>query len=232
MAKKKINALRFGFLITLLYILMTSIIISGIGIFFTVEDSKTDSEYIQQLYAKNVIGVLKDKIEGIINYIDMERTLEKEKLSERLSDRVNRVYDVFYDMYLKEKGRGLTESQIKKDLLDIADVFCRKKKDGYFVIFNKNGRILLNKDEKGLIKEVINDRKLKRGFIFTSYKGHKEMIYVKFFPLTNWYISCYIDLTDREQKIKNEIIEYLNNYRYGYKKHGYIFVVLFSKNSR
>ncbi len=228
MAKEKVSALKLGFAITFLYVIMTSIIFSALGVYFSVRDAKQDSQYIQKLYAQNVVGVLKGKVDGVIRYINMERNFEQKKLSEHLEEQVGRIYRVIYELYLKESNEGKKKSLIKKDLLDIAGVFYKKKKGECFFIFDKQGKVLFGgKNELPLIQKLLKFEGVKgnkRNIVLTEFKRHKKMIYVVYFPPMDWYMAYCSDLTYLDKKVKNCVIEYLNNYRYGYKKHGYIFV--------
>ncbi len=228
MAKKKVSALKLGFAITFFYVILTSIIFSALGVYFSFRDAKRDAQYIQKLYAQNVVGVLKGKVQGAIRYIDMERSFEKQKLSERLEEQIRRIYGVMYELYLKESGEGKGKSSIKKDLLDIAGVFYRKKKGECFFVFDKNGTVLFGgKDKESLAHKLLKFKKVKQGkrsIVFTVFKSHKQMIYIVYFPPMDWYLAYCADLTYLDNRVKRDIVEYLNNYRYGYKKHGYIFV--------
>jgi len=228
MVKKKVSALKLGFAITVFYVILTSIVVSVLGVYFSIHDAKQDSKFIQKLYAQNIVGVLKGKVQGTIHYIDMERSFEKQKLSERLEEQVRKIYDVMYEIYLKERNSGKVKDLIKKDLLDIANVFYRKKKGECFFIFRKNGTVLFGgRDKVLLVQKLLKFKSIKekkRSIVFAVFKKHRKMIYIVFFPPMDWYLAYCADLTYLDNRVKRDVIDYLNNYRYGYKKHGYIFV--------
>ncbi len=236
MVKKKVSALKLGFVITLFYVIMTSLIFSALGIYFSIHDAKKDAQYIQRLYAKNVVGVLKEKVEGVIRYINMERSFEREKLSENLESRIGRIYNVLYELYLKEKERGRNEALIKKDLIDIVKVFYHRTPGECFFVFNREGDILFGGNElKSLVKRLLKFNKVeekRRSIVITTFQKHKKMIYITFFPPMDWYLAYCSDITFLDNKVKRNVIQYLNNYRYGYKKHGYIFVAKLLVNEK
>ncbi len=226
MHKGKIKALRFGLIITFIYIIVTSVIISAIGVYFSIQDSKNDAKFVQRLYEKNIVDALRGKIEGVVEYINAERTLNKERLSEHLKNQLKHIYNIFYELYLKELARGQSGEQIKGDLLDFAGVYYHKKKGECLFIFDDKGNVYFNKSKKDLVMTLIKRHILRSGLIYVKYKGHNKMIYLTVFQPTDWYLAYCVDLTRVENETKMKVMNYLNNYRYGYKKHGYIFVSL------
>ena len=233
MLKGKIKALRFGLIITFVYIIVTSVVISGIGIYFSIKDAKRDSEFVQKLYEQNIVDVLKGKIEGVVEYINAERNLNRERLFGHLKNQIKHIYYVFYELYLKELERGQSDAQIKKDLLDFAGAYYHKKKGECLIIFDDKGNMYFNKGKKDVVMALIKKIKKNaswRGLVYLNYKGHRKMIYVVFFQPTDWYLAYCVNLTLEEDKIKNSVINYLSNYRYGYKNHGYIFVSLLNNS--
>jgi len=226
MHKGKIKALRFGLIITFIYIIVTSLIISAIGVYFSVQDSKKDAKLVQKLYEKNIVDALKGKIEGIVEYINAERSLSKERLSEYLISQLKHIYNIFYELYLKELARGQSEKQIESDLIDFAGVYYHKKKGECLFIFDDKGNVYFNRSKKDLVTTLIKKHILRSGLVYLKYKGHDKMIYLTVFQPTDWYLAYCVDLTEVEKRVKDKVINYLNSYRYGYKNHGYIFVSL------
>ncbi len=223
MGNKKLNAVRFGFLLTVGYIILTSIVIGGMNVYFYIQDSKQDSRSIQKIYSRSVVNVLRERIESVVSYIDNERKLRREMFKEHLRRQVNKIYSVFYEVYFNEISRGKSQT-VKKDLISIANAFHQKRKGECLIIFDGNGVTYVGKSKKDLVRMLLLKNPKANKFIMVDYKGRKKIIYVKFFKPTGWYLSYCGDLTLLENNIKKNIIAYLNKYRYGYKKHGYIFV--------
>ncbi len=231
MLKGKIRALRFGLIITFVYIIVTSIVISGIDIYFSIKNSKKDSEFVQKLYEQNIVDVLEGKIEGVVEYINAERSLNRERLLGHLKSQIKHIYYVFYELYLKELERGQSDAQIKKDLLDFAGAYYHKKKGECLIIFDDKGNMYFNKGKKDVVMALINKHILRSGLVYLKYKNRVKMLYISLFQPTGWYLAYCVDLTFEDIKIKSKVVEYLNKYRYGYKKHGYIFVSLLNNKS-
>ncbi len=231
MNAKKIKALEFGLFITLIYIVVTSIVIGFFGLYFSMQNSKKSSKIVQKLYADNIVHTLKERIDGIVTYINFERKLIRKENSIYAEEQLNQIYRVFSKVYLKNSEFDKSYSVIKKELLNFVHYIYQKRAGEYLFIFDKKHKIMFGNQNKILLNLLSNINIKGNSFMNVIYNHHLYTVYFRFFKPMNWYVVYCIDMTFQENKIKNSILAYLSNYRYGPNKHGYIFISRLNKNN-
>ncbi len=190
---------------------------------------------VENFYINENKKQTKSDIEALIYRIEKARNRFRNSIKLKLKQHTYKAYSLAYDIYNKHKNT-LTQKEIKQLILNsLYNMDCSHKKhtQQIFIIdlntkklFQKNAK--QSTDREKLIKQSINNaltQKQKEFFKEKTYNNKHFAIYAKLFEPFNWCIFSIEPLDKYNNTIKNSIIDELYNYRYGFKKHGYYFVI-------
>lgn len=206
-----------------------------------------DSEKMRKEYIESQKLLVKNEVQGVVDYIDYMRSKTDQRLKELLRERVYEAHSIAVTIYEKYRDQK-SEREIKRLIKDALRPIRFNKGRGYFFIYRLNGVLELYpvksniegenhwnlQDRQGeyvVRNEVAMVKQQGEGFLEYSWKGPKPntiMVYskvsfVKYFKPFNWYIGSKEYLEDFTTDLQRELLERIGKIRFG--KDGYIFVV-------
>lgn len=217
------------FLVSLLAISLLLIFILGIFWVQQARDKfKQESQKIQEDFVETQEKILQHETQTLINYIDNERILRRNKLKQDISSRVKEAHSIATNIYNSCKNDH-SEEQIKKLIKDALRTVHFTNDCGFFYINSLNGVIEMDSEKpewegksKLRVKDVYgipivkNEIKIVKtlGEGYTNYswqdeKDHKiypKISFVKLFKPFNWYIGGTIYLNNYRESIKEKIL--------------------------
>ncbi len=201
---------------------------------------KTRDTYIA--VQKNTI---KTQVKQTVDYIKHKKSLAEKRVRSEVKSRTNEAYETALYIYNSHKDNTPLE-QIKKRVYDALYAAAWDDGKGYYFaedmigteLINRNnpdleGKNLMNvQDSRGtyIMKEILSVVRSPEKEGFCSYYWNKpeypgilvpKISYVKYFEPFDWVIGNGKYIVDEEEKIKQEVLERLEQIRYG--KDGYIF---------
>ena len=231
-------------------IFFTAIISTFIAFFISTYYEYNNFQKEKKEYRQEFLSLKKEEIKREVlkaySYIDTQQILIENKIKTKLKKRVDLAYNVAINIYNENKNKK-TEKEIKylivttlKNLnFNKRSYFFINTNDGKAILFNKKSKLNVNsniwnfKDSKG--KLIIQEQSKialnkKEGFLRTHFFKpdlkdniqYPKLSFIKNFEPYNWHIGTGEYLDDLEKDLKNEILDYLANIRFG--EDGYIFV--------
>jgi PAS domain S-box-containing protein len=240
--KRILNTFKLGPLGVLFFTIIITILI-------VLDDYKNLNKEItsfEENYIKEQKVIIKKEVNRVYNYINYEKKNSEKKLKENLKERVYEAHAIASNLYSKYK-----EIKSQKEITNIIkealrDIRFNKDRGYYYILTSKNAINILNgflpslegknlynlQDSKGkyLNREIIKVIKDK-GEGFVNYfwykpnsdkKMYKKITFSKEFEPYSFYIGTGEYLTDYEENLKKEILNYVSTIKYG--KNGYIFI--------
>lgn len=185
--------------------------------------------------------------------IEYKQQQVEERLKKQLISRVETAHKIATDIYNENKNiktdeeiKYLIVTTLKNIEFNSRDYFFINTNDGKAILFNKISKLNENQniwnfqDTKG--KFIIQEQSKialskEEGFLTThfvkpdlkDYKEYPKLSFIKNFKPFNWHIGMGGYLDDLENKIKDELLEYMSTIRFG--DDGYIFVNRLDKKS-
>ena len=207
---------------------------------------KKDLETLKTEYLEKNRLIIKNEVDKIYDYITYRKSLSEKELKEDIKNRVDEAHRLMTFIYEKYKDKE-TKEQITTRIKDSLRELRFNDNRGYFYIYNlnsynimhpllpnlENTYVLENKDIR--IQNIFKNIKKELAFNNETYAElywqkptdlnaeHKKITFNRLFEPYNWYIGTGEYVDDFEEKLKNEILSYINSIMYS--KNGYIFVV-------
>ena len=166
--------------------------------------------------------------------------------------RVNQAYNIAYNIYLENKDIK-SKSEIEKLIKDALRPIRFPHKNGYVFIATIQGEqvlyplypkhegknVLQLTDEFGnkiIQKEIEVVTAKGEGYVVSNWKksetdslSQEKRLFVKLFEPLNWYIGTGEFVEEYNRSVKNDVKEWLANYRFG--NGGYIFIDAYDGNA-
>jgi signal transduction histidine kinase len=207
---------------------------------------KKDLETLKEDYLEKNRIIIKNEVDKIYDYITYRKSLSEKELKKDIKNRVEEAHRLMTFIYEKYKDKE-TKEQITTRIKDSLRELRFNDNRGYFYIYNldsynimhpllpnlENTYVLHNKDIRiRNIFETIKNALISKNETYTElywekptdlHTEHKKITFNKLFKPYNWYIGTGEYVDDFEEKLRNEILSYINSIMYS--KNGYIFVV-------
>ncbi len=225
-------------------------------IIFTYIDQNAIFQTEKNSMKKEYITINKEKIKEIVNractYTNKTFNNTEKKLKESLKKEVLNAHAIAMNIYKQNADKS--EEDVKKMIINALRPIRFNKTRGYLFIYETDGKNILNAGFPNLEgKSLWNYQDLKGTFLLqemkeilsnsdeTFYdwywekpddnesKEVKKIGFFKKFTPYNWFIGTGEYLEDFEVDVKENILTYLRELRYG--KNGYIFVFDYDGNS-
>ena len=205
-----------------------------------------DLKILQKEYLEKNKELIKDEVNKVYDYILHKKLNSEEELKKDIRNRVLEAHSVM--TYIYEKYKDIeTKEQITNRIKDSLRELRFNDNRGYFYIYSmdgynilhpllpklENSNILDSKDEN--VKEIFLNIKKELEIKDEAYtdlfwkkpedlnKEYKKITFNKMFKPYNWHIGTGEYVEDFENRLKEDILDYLNSIRYS--KNGYILVV-------
>ena len=243
LTKEEIKLIKFIKFTPILIVLLLCTIITFLLYYERNIVLKKDLEVINKEY-----DLLKDETYKVYNYISHMKQNSENQLKIDIKERVESAHNLMNYIYEKYKNTESKE-QIKQRIKDSLKALRFNDGRGYFYIFDMNGKNILHplnpelenkiaidyKDIHGtkVIESVIKDLKINKEAYSIYYwnkpdskepsKEYKKISFNKVFEPYNLYVGTGEYLEDFEDKIKKQILDYVNTIKYS--TNGYIFVI-------
>ncbi|MBU3015948.1 cache domain-containing protein [Poseidonibacter lekithochrous] len=232
-------------------IVLTCIIVIFIMYEEQERDFKTEKLFVETEYINIEKDTLYSNINTIFNYIKNEKRTTEELLRKDLKSKINNVYQITTNIYLKNKDT-YSKDEIIKQIKNAIETIRFNEGRAYFSIHNMNGvnilepinpqlegKSLLNiKDNKGNypMRQIIEVLKTQEESFLDWYhfkendksKEFKKIELVRKFEPYNLIISTSIYLDEYEENLKKKILNQISKFQY--KNDGYIFLIDFKGN--
>ncbi len=196
-------------------------------------------EKIRETYLATQKETIRTQVTQAVRYIEHQKSLAGSRARSQVASRTREAHETA--SYLYEKNKTLLPIKRIEGLIHDA-LFPAAWDDGkgyYFVedmagteMVNRNNpelegtNILDIRDSKGkyIVKEILAIAKSRSGEGFCTYHWNKpnnpqilvpKISFVKYFPPLDWVIGNGKYLADEEEKIKTEVIDYIEQIRYG-----------------
>ena len=236
----------FGIII----IIVLSLLIIGIDIFFSYKDFKTQTEKVKNSYVEKQKRKIKDEVLRVVKTIRFEKSLAEKRVKNLLKEMVYVAHSIAESIYIENKGKKNID-EIKKMIVQTLRRVRFANGKSYFFITTLNGVSVLFADKPELegknlfnvqgsrhnfvVRKMIEIVKKHDGEGFYEYywskpefKGfnYKKILFVKEFKPFNWFIGTGLYLEDIKENINRELTEKISRIRFG--KEGYIFINRFN----
>ena len=248
LTKKEIKLIKF---IKYAPILIVSLLCAIITFLLYIEKNITlekDLQKIKSEYLEKNQNIVKDEVNKIYDYLVHKKINSENELRIDIKNRVLEAHNIM--TYIYEKYKDIeTKEQIKQRIKDSLKALRFNDGRGYFYIFDMTGRNILHPLNEDLeetfvinhsddfrvksIENVINNLR-KNDESYNEYfwnkpnskdltDEYKKITFNKVFKPYNWYVGTGEYLEDFEEKIKKQILDYINTIKYA--DNGYIFVI-------
>lgn len=236
-------------LFTVLTIMISFTLLLGITwIYDTTNIFRQDIKNLEVVQKNYVEADLITRVESVIDYMRYRKIQAENSLKQELQDRTEEAYEIMSSIYEENIGKK-SKIEITKMIVDALKNIRFNNGRGYYFVDSLNGDVILypiNPKSQGLnllnlqddnVNYVLREEiKLVRnkgeGFVegywkkpgIDDSKKYKKITFVKHFEPYNWYLGCgdYIDIFN--EKTKTEILEYVNDLKYGENDSQYIFI--------
>jgi len=207
---------------------------------------KKEKVNIENSFIENNKKIIQNQIDILYNYIITQKENTETKLKNNLKENVDIAHQIATSIY--ENNQDKTEQEVQKLIKDALRKIRFNDGRGYFFIHDKHvfantmhpimprleGKNSYNvKDAKGtyIIREMHNLLRVKDETFFTWYwykpgdkkRQYKKIGYLKNFKPYNWFIATGEYVENFENKIKNDVINYIQTIKY--INDGYVFNV-------
>ncbi|MGV8981450.1 cache domain-containing protein [Clostridium sp.] len=231
--------------------LVASLVLTSLG-FFWIRDinikAKNDSNELKEIQMNNIKSELSSKVNSMVEYTDYSRKQTEIILKANLIDKVeeakaiiNSIYNANKDTKTKEEITELIKSALR-------DIRFNNNRGYYFIdtldgdvilypVYPKSegGNIINLQDDLGnfaLQREIELIKEKSCGFIegywkkpnSDNHKTYRKITYIQSFGPYNWYFGCGEYFDDAENEIKESILNYFNQLKYGDNNQQYLFV--------
>ncbi len=228
-------------------LLVTTVILVGIySLYGEYHRFKKESENLRLSYSSDQKQLIQNEVDKAVEYIEYNRSLTQDRIKYDLKLRVDEAWAIASNIYI-ENHSIRSEAEIKKMIKDAlrpirfnngrGDIFIYTT-DGVSVMLPRSrdfeNRLSLDlrdslgnylvKNEVALLKEVDQGYLSYRSKVSNHYSDSAifKYTYVKKFEPFNWYFGSKDYISDFEDDLKQNILEWLSNVRYG--NEGYIFI--------
>ena len=232
-------------------ILLSLLSVSMVGSLWIFQEYRKASNSIDQLqneYMAKRKEEIRNEVNHAIAYINYKRSSTEIELKSSIKTRVYEAHEIAMGIYNQYKGIK-SDRDIQEIIREALRPLIFNDGRGYFFIYDMEGNNILlpfsphlegknlwdHRDSRGFatIQETAKMiRKQEEGFLSwywykpgeTGYMSEK-IGFCKYFAPFDWWIGTGEYTEDFEQDIQKEVLEWINNIRYG--KDGYIFVYHF-----
>ena len=246
LSKKEIKLIK---LIKYTPVLIVGVICTIITLLLYVEKNsilKKDLETLQIEYIKNNKEIIKNEVDKIYDYINYKKSNSEKELKISIKNRVEEAYRLVSAIYEKYKDKE-TKEQITVRIKELLRELRFNDNRGYYYIYDMQGYNILHplqpelenqlvinyKDSANekIIQNTINQlTSTNEAYNEIHWKKpeninqqYKKITFNKVFEPYNWYIGTGEYINDFENKIKDEILSYINSIQYS--ANGYFFVI-------
>ena len=206
---------------------------------------RSESASLRARYIKSQKIMLQSQVTNVVDFINNMKKLADERLKTDIRERVDQAYETAMNIY-KRNVALRTVPEIKNMIKDALTAIRFDNGTGYYFAVSMNGieqlypvrpvlegkNVIDLKDAKGnfpVRDEIKMIKEKKQGFVkaFWPEPGRDPSItvpkisFIKYFKPLNWYIGTGAYSRDYTKKIKNNILHYLANLRFG--QEGYFF---------
>jgi PAS domain S-box-containing protein len=211
---------------------------------------KSNMKIIKENILKEKKSLLISVVNNTISYIDYKSESIEKNLKNNIKDETLKAVKIAETIYNNNRNH-ISRDRIKEIIRDTIRSIRYNNGSGYFFAFDVNGieqvfadkpelegKNLLNvKDAKGkyVLKDMIKIATEKGEGFYTYYwtkpnvksRGlvFKKIAYIKFFKPLKWVVGTGLYYDDMKDKIINEIKDYINKYRFGESRNGYVFII-------
>jgi two-component system, NtrC family, sensor kinase len=207
---------------------------------------KKDLQILQSEYIDKNKEIIKNEVDKIYTYISYKKSNSEKELKVSIKNRVEEAYRLVSAIYEKYKDKETKEQIIVRIKETLRELRFNDNR-GYYYIYNMQGynilhplqpqlenQLIINhKDSanKKIIQNTINQLKnIKEGYNELYWQKpedlnhqYKKITFNKVFEPYDWYIGTGEYINDFENKIKDEILSYINSIQYS--DNGYFIII-------
>jgi len=219
-----------------IFIISISIIITFFFYLETQNELKKEKNSIQNEYIEKNTELVKKDVENLYEFIVKTQEKTEEKLKKSIKERVTEANNIALRIYNENKNKK-TKDEIIKMIKDALVEVRFNDGRGYIFIYTFDYECILlpvNRQNEGLNvrnfqdsngmylgKEIVNSLKDKGESFLTWYypkpnepnSSYKKIGFNIHFKPYNWFIGTGEYFVDFEEMVKNEITEYLSNFK-------------------
>jgi PAS domain S-box-containing protein len=232
---------------TLLYMILVSVL-AYLWVGGELKARQTEFNQIRKTYVSAQKEAIKTQVRQAIHYIEHKRSLAEQRVRQRVKSRTLEAWETA--RYIWEKNKDQPRETITKLIHDALFAATWDSGKGYYFVEDMAGTEVVNRnnpgmegknildirDSKGkyLVRDIIRVANSPVGEGFTTYHWNMpdapgvlvpKVSYVKHFKPLDWVIGNGKYIIDEEEKIKAEVLAYLEEFRFG--KNDYIFAGTF-----
>ena len=196
-------------------------------------------ENINQSYQERYRNRVEEEVDKVINFVEYRRSQANQQIESEIRDRVQSAYSIASHMYSRHKDE-VSLAGLKNLVAEVLRPIRWGDDRGYYIAGNvKNGMLDLYADDPYFegksvvdpemqqvrekidrIVEIVNDKGAgiyRYEWARTESKGpvYPKMTFVKYFKPFDWYIGAGIYLDDLERDLQENILERIQNIRFG-----------------
>ncbi len=230
-------------------VVFTVLLIISYSVISAYRQYKSDAEKLRNELTGKYKILVKEQVQNAIDYIDYNRSLSQERVKLDLKQRVDEAWEIAGNIY-NENRSSRSVAEIQKMIKDALRPVRFNNGRGEIFIYTTGGVSVMlprskpfeNKLSLGLhdslgnyvVKnEVELMKQVNQGYL--SYYSHPDQegedstvfkyTYIRKFEPFNWYFGSKDFIEDYEDDLKDILIQWISNIRYG--KDGYIFINTF-----
>ncbi|EPE37571.1 bifunctional diguanylate cyclase/phosphodiesterase [Candidatus Photodesmus anomalopis] len=220
---------------------IVSVFISVLVTILVHNNQKNTHDLVTELRSDYILSrklAIKQKVDAIVDKIEYEQKQTVQILKQNIHSRVLEAHQIATNIYINNKNQ--TKHIISKNIYDALSSIRFNEKRGYFFIFTMDGVSVLHpliprmegksqielKDIHGtpilkehieLIKKSKNNQAFYRWWFKKPGHDNKEFEKIgfgKYFEPYNWFIGTGEYVSDVENSIKNNLLNWLSNYSF------------------
>ncbi|MDD9302508.1 MAG: cache domain-containing protein [Desulfobacter sp.] len=248
MAKHKSLVKTFWVSVTLLYLALVCLL-AYLWLGWELNTRKQEFRQVRTAYIASRKQTIQTQVQQAVHYIQHKKSLAEKRVRQSVKSRTQEAWETATYIWKKNKD-SLGPGQIRVLIHDALFAASWDEGKGYYFAEDMAGTELLNRnnpelegtnlmgvqDSKGkyIMKDFIRIARSAQGEGFSTYHWNKpdkpgifvpKISYVKYFKPLDWVIGNGKYIIDEEEKIKTEVLGYLETLKFGPK--GYIFAGTF-----
>lgn len=236
------------FLLSMVFTTAFSILITGHFLVSSVYSRfREESKMLRRDYLESQKSLVKNQIEGVIDYIEYRRSKTDDRLKQMIRQRVYEAHGIASNIYNRYRN-SKTGNEIKGLITDALRPVRYNNGRGFYFIYTLEGVEELYpvspktegtnrydlQDKNGVYvirKEIEIVRNRGEGFSMNYWKApggamtYSKASYVKHFKPFNWYIGSKEYREDFIGVVQKDVLERVAKIRFG--EDGYIFIITF-----
>ncbi len=232
--------------LSIITVIISMVLLSGFWIFYDYKILQEESERLRTQYMRQYENLLHDEVSHVVEYIEYKKSLTEQRLKKTIKERTYEAYAIVTNL-LKENAALLDEPTLHKLIKDSLRTIRFNNGRGYYFAFNMKGieelfptaphfegqdlRKMQNSQGQFVIQDMLEIAKSgKEGFYSYTWskpdkpdRSYPKIAYIKFVPGLDWVIGTGEYLDDVTRDIQKEVLERIEQIRFGKDSKEYIF---------